>query len=266
MNIANMDLNLVYGKPIGTEYELALANDEIGEGVDYINFVTFCRNLSQYDVVNLHISSFGGRCSSAAMICKAIEDSQATFIAHLNSVCWSAATTVALACDGWIVGDLVEFGLHSTQSSTGFTELAKQVYRVEASKEVNDRINLKYYKNLLDDSEIEKINMGAEITFFKEELSKRLKVYAEKRQAEQEALLEDMIPDLEDYSNEELEAELELASKDIKDLKSEINKRKKLRDIPPYNPEPLREVVETTVKKRKTNKEKQSATDASTVD
>ncbi|MBQ0114062.1 MAG: hypothetical protein KBT03_13110 [Bacteroidales bacterium] len=237
MNITNMDLTQLIGKPLGTEYDLFMTNDVIDEGCEYNNFITFCRNLSPYDIVNLHISCSGGRASTASIICQAIEDSQANFIAHLNSYCWSASTVVALACDAWVVGDLVEFGIHTVQGGTGFTELPKIQYRAKALVEFNDRLFDKYYaKGFLTDEEIVRVKDGLELTFFKEELENRLQQYATLRVQQSTQVQETLSspPDLSKYTEEELQEELTAIDEDLKTfqqdkktIREELKKRSK---------------------------------------
>lgn len=220
MNINNLDLSQVFGKPIGTEYDLYLTNDEIGDGCEYSNFVTFCRSLSPDDVVNLHISCMGGRCSTASMITNAIESSQATFVGHLQGIIWSAATTVALACDEWVVYDLTEFGVHSVQSFAGYGAVSNIHQRASASMELDDRITDKFYKDFLTEYELDSIKNGAEITFFKEELLERLAIYQEARNQQDDAEYDNYIQDsLVNATDDELKESLKV-------LQSEIKKRK----------------------------------------
>lgn len=223
MNIENMELEKLVGHPVGVRYTLFLTNDVIDQGSDYSNFITFCASLTEYDHVDLHISCLGGRVSTTSIIATAIENSRGTFTAHLNSICWSGATVVALSCDQWVVGDLVEFGLHSTQGGTGYTELSKVKMRAGAMERMNDLIDSKYYSFLLSEDEISRMKDGAEITFFKDELIERLRVYATKRQ---ELFVNDQEqPSLEEFTTEELQEELESINQDKKDIQKELKKR-----------------------------------------
>lgn len=227
MNIENMELEKLTGTPLGMRYPLYLTQDVIDQGNDYSNFITFCSSLSEYDQVDLHISCLGGRVSTTSIIATAIENSRATFIAHLNSICWSGATVVALSCDGWVLGDMVEFGLHSTQGGTGYSELSKVKMRTDAMERMNDLIDSKYYSNLLTPEEIKRMKDGAEITFFKDELTERLKVYAEKRS---EKLFKKDIEsqnDLSEFTSEQLEDEVIACREDIKLYQKELKGRLK---------------------------------------
>lgn len=225
MNITNMKMEEVVGRPFGMQYDLALATDVIESAEEYTGFVNLCAALTEHDVVNLHITCSGGRVSTTSIIATAIENSRATFIAHLNSICWSGATVVALACDQWVVGTLVEFGLHSTQGGTGYSELSKVKCRTAAMERLNDLIDTKYYTGLLSSEELLRMKDGAEITFFKDELIERLQRYAQYRannidEANKPA-------DLSDYTTEELETELGLYQEDIKMIRTELKKRLK---------------------------------------
>lgn len=225
MNIDSIDFENLQGVPFATKYDLYLTNDVILEGKDYNNFITLCSQLGEHDVVNLTISCFGGRVSTAALLCSAIENSKATFIAHLNGVVWSAATQVALACDGWVVGDLVEWGMHSIQGGTGYDELQKVITRAATLEKLNNVWDNKYYIDFLSEQELQLIKNGAEITMFKPELEERLKHYADKRQ---EVLLQpDTLEnvDLSQFSSEELQEELEACTSDAKTIRAELKKR-----------------------------------------
>lgn len=221
MNINNLNLQELVGKPIGMDYDLYLTQDEIGEGFEYNNFLTFCSQLSENDVVNLTISCGGGRCSTASLITTAIENSRATFVAHLNAQCWSASTFIALSCDIFTVSDFVEFGCHSVQSGTGFTELSKMKSRTDAVERLNALLIQKYYSLFLLPEEIVRLNDGAEITFFKDELVGRLQEYASKRQK----LTEEQETNFSEFSDEEINQELLAIEQDKKDLRKELKNR-----------------------------------------
>lgn len=221
MNIENMELEKLIGSPVGMRYTVFLTNDEICEGSDYSSFITFCSSLSEYDIVDLHIACLGGRVSTTSIIATAIENSRGTFTAHLNSVCWSGATVVALSCDQWAVGDMVEFGLHSTQGGTGYAELSKVKMRATAMERMNDLVDSKYYQYLLNPEELTNMKNGCEITFFKDELIERLQQYATKRQK----LSEEQETNFSEFSNEEIQQELLAIEQDKKDLRKELKNR-----------------------------------------
>lgn len=225
MNITNMKMEEVVGRPFGMQYDLALSTDVIESAEEYTGFVNFCATLTEHDIVNLHITCSGGRVSTTSIIATAIENSRATFTAHLNSICWSGATVVALACDSWVVGDMVEFGLHSTQGGTGYSELSKVKCRTAAMERLNDLIDAKYYMGLLSSEELLRMKDGAEITFFKDELVERLQRYAQYRA--NKITQQNNPEDLSQFSVEELEAELGLYQEDIKMIRTELKKRLK---------------------------------------
>lgn len=233
MNITKIDFENLQCKPLGMEYDLYMTQDEIEDGEQYNGFLALCKQLSERDVVNLTISCYGGRLSTMSLIATAIEQSNATFVAHLNGVVWSASTFIALACDAWTVGDLVEFGCHSVQSGTGYTELAKMKARTDATDKLNRLMIDKYYANgFLTENECKRIDDGAEITFFKDELTERLKNYAEQRSKQEQDFLNslndsDVTEIIAELSDEELQEELQLATEAQKEIKKEIAKRKK---------------------------------------
>jgi ATP-dependent protease ClpP protease subunit/uncharacterized small protein (DUF1192 family) len=226
MNINQIDLSTLIGRPNGMTYDLYLTNDEIEFGdTGYNNFITLCSQLTEQDIVNLHISTAGGAVSTGALIANAIENSRATFIAHLNSYVWSMGVTIALACDAFVIGDLVEFGIHSVQGGTGYGNVDNIEARSKAVVELNKRLMEKYYSLILNSDEVDLVNRGAEITWFKEELMQRLQKFAENKQQKLLDSLEQE-PDLSQFSVEELEEELVAIADDVKKIKSEIKKRK----------------------------------------
>jgi len=118
---------------------------------------------------------------------------------------------------------MVEFGLHSTQGGTGFSELSKVKCRTAAMERLNDLIDTKYYTGLLDEDEIVRMKDGLEITFFKDELIERLQRYAQYRA---DKLAQQNNPeDLSQFSVEELEEEIQLCKEDIKAYQHEVKLR-----------------------------------------
>ena len=259
----------IFATPIGGLNYTINISQVFGDAYTFDEAIHILSVASPEDNIIININSDGGNLYSLVAFRNAVRATQAQV--HMNLLGMAASAGGALFLEPahtYTVHDDSCLMIHNMLCDTGYDDTHKIVTRAEHNKKLNDRFVRNTYKDFLTEKEIESVLDGKEIYLedfeIRERLSKREEMKAEKAAQDIQTALETPI-DLSEYSLEELEEELGLMTADLRDLKSEINKRKKLRDIPPYNPEPLREVVETTVKKRKTNKEKQSATDASTV-
>ena len=259
----------IFANPVTSVDYVVNITDDFDAPHVYDSVVALLISATEMDTITYNINSDGGYVKSLNMLVGFKQMCKAKQIHVLMGEASSAATSFFLSeADQYIVGDRASFMIHEYQVNNGGTmsnsKRRNDFSSAECEKWVRDS-----YEGFLSEQEITDVLNGVEIYLNAEEirtrLSKREEMKAEKAAQDIQKALETPI-DLSEYSLEELEEELGLMTADLRDLKAEINKRKKLRDIPPYNPEPLREVVETTVKKRKTTKEKQNATDASTVD
>ena len=258
--------------------------DNISDVFIYDEVLMLLENAEEQDEIVFTIASYGGQLASLLSLRSAILSTKATVTGKLVSHACSAAGMLLLSCHNKIVYPNTTFHCHTASYGT-YGKSGDIKAQVDHETKQIEKLVLDVYDGFLDsEKEIPELLAGKEFYFDAEETLERLSrqeaLKQQKAAQDIQTALETPI-DLSEYSLEELEEELGLMTADLRDLKSEINKRKKLsdiakeetkpinkklRDIPPYNPEPLREVVETTVKKRKTTKEKQSAADASTVD
>lgn len=85
----------------------------IEESEFYLADFEILRNCSEYDRVNLYISSTGGSLDTAMQYIAAMRDCQATIVAHLTCSCHSAATFIFLMADEWVVHPNSQMLIHN---------------------------------------------------------------------------------------------------------------------------------------------------------
>lgn len=111
---------------------------------NHIEAVDMIRVAGEEDVVEILLTSPGGRCDIADMYVSAIADSKAKIITRAIGECMSAATTIFLAGDERICDDGAYFMFHNVQFGLGGDSAA-----VFARSKFYDRLfKEKYYKEM----------------------------------------------------------------------------------------------------------------------
>ena len=111
--------------------------------------------------------------------CKAIAESQAKIIGHIEHMCCSAATIIFLACDEFVVSDDCEFMIHTAGVGYSGKQNNFHEYALFVNKG-NERLMKKYYNGFLSESEIEQALKGTDFWFDADEVVERLSARAKK--------------------------------------------------------------------------------------
>ena len=106
-----------YGKQTKNIYHLWLV-DEISEPKQYLKWYDILQSATEEDLVIIHINCYGGDLFTAIQIVTQIKTCQAQVVCQIESTCASAATMVALACDGLIC---YPHGYMMIHTSSGFS-------------------------------------------------------------------------------------------------------------------------------------------------
>lgn len=183
------------------------------------------------DHIIVQINSDGGNLYSLIAFRNALRATQAQV--HMNLLGMAASAGGALFLEEahtYTVHDDSCLMIHNMICGTGYDDTHKIVTRAEHNKKINDRFVRNTYLNFLTEKEIESVLDGKEIYLedfeVRERLTKREELKAQKAAQDiQDAI--DTPLDLSEFSLEEIEEEIELTLKDLKDLKAEVAKRKK---------------------------------------
>lgn len=135
----------------------------------------------EHDVIHMDIISPGGSLDTCIMLRRAMAKCQANIVGWIGPTCASAATAIALQCDGWEVDEMSAFMIH-----TGSFGLPRDTARnVEAAAKHNaeqiENFVRTVYTGFLSEDEILRVLDGKELYFVGEELAERLEAYAEYR-------------------------------------------------------------------------------------
>lgn len=262
--------NIFYTPNIQHHYSIAFTTD-VHEPTFYDSVVHLLLTADENTTIDFLISSYGGSLDSFISIKGALEATKANVTGYLMAQSCSAAGMILLCCHNWVVNEFATFHAHTcSYGSYGKSDDVKQ--QVDYITKQTERIVRSVYDGILDKNEQDLLLAGKEFYFddveIRNRLIKREEMKAEKAAQDIQTALETPI-DLSEYSLEELEEELGLMTADLRDLKSEINKRKKQDSNASSNEVKhmtREELTGVKTPKRKTTKEKQSATDASTLD
>lgn len=161
--------------------------DEIGDPKKYINLIRKLQNTTENDTVNFHFCCDGGRMDAMMCILSAIRRSPATIIGHLDSHAASAASIIFLSCDRWMLTTESSLMLHDF--SGGLIGKGN-----EMSSQLTHYIsNFKILMNnvctpFVSSREIDQICSGTDMWFNNTEITRRLTILGNAREANANAL------------------------------------------------------------------------------
>lgn len=70
---------------------------------EYRDIVRTIHDATENDSIHLHLASYGGSCSICTMVVNAITTCAAPVVGHVEAPCYSAGSTIALACNTLIM-------------------------------------------------------------------------------------------------------------------------------------------------------------------
>lgn len=167
------------------------------------------------DYIHLRINSAGGSDVVMGAFVKAIAETQAHVVGHIEHMCCSAATIIFLACHSYVVSDDCEFMVHT--ASLGYGGKQNNFYEFSTfNNKANERLMKKYYKDFLTEDEISQALKGADFWFDSEEVIKRLENRDKIRQ-------ESQIEEMKKCGCEECKQTLSMIAPDSLDLEDFID-------------------------------------------
>ena len=166
--------NLVsYGKQVKNIFHLWLI-DEIGDPKSFMKWYDILQSATEDDLVILHVNCWGGEVHTAVQIITQIKLCQAQVVCQIESSCCSAATMIALACDGMIC---YPHGYMMIHTSSGFT-FGKQSDIKKEEEFYNgwlENFFNEIYKHFLTKKEIASILDGHDLWLNADEVMERFK-------------------------------------------------------------------------------------------
>ena len=219
----------IFAKPLMlTEYTVHFSQ-EFEHPSYYDEVISLLMSAEEGDQINFMINNFGGRVDALNGILNAMSLTKATINGYLIGQGCSCASVLFLACHNYIVGDNTTLMIHEQSFWVGGKahETKKQH---EHYQKQNERFIRETYSGFLSDDEITSCLKGEDFYFEDWEIKERLNKREENRKNKAlETLVQKMEEplDLSELTTEELEEELKSMQLDMRDVKSELNKRKK---------------------------------------
>lgn len=194
------DLNVVYGRPLASEYTFYL-DSEIEEPSKYRELIEALSYATPEDYVRIVINCYGGFLHTTTMICNCIRNSQATVVGTLNGIAASGGGLVLLSCD------MIEVMPHSTfmaHTSIGseYGKLSDNTKSIMSSNRQLDKFYRDTFEGFFSDSEVTDILEGKDVWLSDEEIIDRLqkrdehfKALAEEAEKKAEQEFEELFDD-----------------------------------------------------------------------
>ena len=248
----------VISRPATFEHTIYI-DEELVSPSEWRQELETIRSAQEGDYVHLRINSAGGSDVVMGAFVKAIAETQAHVVGHIEHMCCSAATIIFLACHSYVVSDDCEFMVHT--ASLGYGGKQNNFYEFSTfNNKANERLMKKYYKDFLTEDEISQALKGADFWFDSEEVIQRLETRDKIRQESQieemkkcgceecKQTLSMIVPDsleLEDFIDEDYPTREELETWEKSDLIDFIL-GEDIEDDSPVNFIPVDKMLEST--------------------
>lgn len=182
-------------KVIPTTIMTVPVDEPIRESRYYRQVVSGISELDEGDEIHFKISSPGGMLSGLETILAALRRSPATSIAFIDSECSSAASMLALNCDGIVVSDYCTMLVHFV--SFGAAGPSNHVLkRAEHVRKVSEKLFRETYEYFLTEEEIDRcINDDLQIYLDADQINDRLVI--------KRSIIEELAEDGNDEDQEE---------------------------------------------------------------
>ena len=166
--------NLVsFGKQTKNIFHLWLI-DEIGGPRNFMKWFDILQSASEDDLVVIHINCGGGELMTALQIITQIKMCQAPVICQIESACCSAATMIALACDGLNCYPHAYMMIH-TSFGCSFGKQSDVKREEEFYNPWLESFFNEIYKHFLTKKEIQEILSGKDMWLRSDEVMERFK-------------------------------------------------------------------------------------------
>lgn len=148
--------------------------DEIGEPKQYLKWYDILQSATEEDLVIIHINCYGGDLFTAIQIVTQIKTCSAQVVCQIESTCASAATMVALACDGLICYPHGYMMIH-TSSGVSYGKQSDIKKQEEFYNPWLEDFFTEIYKHFLTKKEISDILDGKDMWLNASEIMERFK-------------------------------------------------------------------------------------------
>lgn len=166
--------NLVsFGKQTKNVFHLWLI-DDIGEAKGFLKWFDILQSAGEDDLVVIHINCWGGELMTAIQIVTQIKLCQAQVVCQIESACCSAATMVALACDGLICYPHGYMMIH-TSSGCSFGKQSDIKKEEEFFNPWLENFFGEIYKHFLTKKEIQSVLAGSDMWLTADEVVERFR-------------------------------------------------------------------------------------------
>lgn len=232
--------NLVsFGKQTKNIFHLWLI-DDIDDARHYMKWFDILQSASEDDLVVIHINCWGGQLMTAVQIITQIKMCQAQVLCQIESACCSAATMIALACDGLYCYPHAYMMIH-TSSGCSFGKQSDIKREEEFYNPWLEDFFTEIYKHFLTKKEIQEVLSGKDMWLRSDEVMERFKkrveiINRENNRAKREHMkkLNSFMSNLQNMKTTDL---------DLEETKSDSNEDPEKKDEP-------RETKKTPSKKR----------------
>lgn len=171
------------------ELTIRMARD-VSSPDDFAEEFAALASAREHDMVKLDIVSGGGSLDTCIMIRRAMAACDASIVGWIGPTCASAATAIALQCDGWEVDEMSSFMIHTGSFGAGRGKARDtQAYVSHQVQQIEKFIRL-VYAGFLNEDEIELVLDGKELYFEGDELIARLEAFAEYRDKQENQTVE----------------------------------------------------------------------------
>lgn len=165
-------------RPLAKISEYYVSGD-IESPEEYTEWFDHIRNLSQNDVLKIHINSYGGDLFTAIQFMRVLQESEAQIVTSVEGACMSAATMIFLQGHQFEVSSHSVFMFHNYSGGT-IGKGGEMIDQLLHERSWSEKLLKEVYVDFLTDKEIESILNNKDIWMDGDEVIGRLKKKAKK--------------------------------------------------------------------------------------
>ena len=247
--------NLVsYSQQIKNIYHLWLI-DDIDDNKSYLKWFDLLQSCTDDDLVVIHINCWGGSLFTAVQIVTQIKLCRAQVVCQIESACCSAATIIALACDGLVCYPHGYMMIH-TSSGCAFGKQSDIKKEEEFYNPWLENLFNEIYKNFLSKKEIQQVLAGGDIWLRSDEIMERFNKKVEIINRENNRMKREHMKKLQSFMSNLQEQEQQLTASGVGAEPTDQSSQQKETAGKRKKPGKKRQTsTKSTSKRRKNNKE-----------
>lgn len=156
--------------------------DDIGDPVDYCDFIYTLDHASENEEIHIHLATGGGDMETAIVIVHALMRTNAHVIGHADGGVASAGTIILLSCHSMVISPFSHFLFHDGSLGTPRMKFSENLKQAQAVSDLYSKIAYSIYVPFFTEEEVGRILDGSDCYQTSEQMDNRIRLVFEKEE------------------------------------------------------------------------------------